>query len=110
MEAKFEALLPDRLMALGRRGDPNGVAPLVRICFMWAPRTWYFATVLSETTTKGWWNVQWDDKSKHQILLSGKTPRHAHRTFWFIMEDQADERHIARLLRIQEKEQEALNL
>ena len=93
MEAKFKALLPDRLMALRRRrlGDPNAVAPLVRICFMWAPGAWYFATVLSETTTKGWWNVQWDDKTKHQILLSRNSVGQAHRTFWFILEDQEDD-------------------
>ena len=93
MEAKFKALLPDRLMALRRRrrGDPNAVAPLVRICFMWAPGAWYFATVLSETTTKGWWNVQWDNKTKHQILLSRNSVGQAHRTFWFILEDQEDD-------------------
>jgi hypothetical protein len=97
-------------MALGRVGDPNEVAPLVRICFMWAPRSWYFATVLSETTTPGWWNVQWDDdKTKHQILLSSNSSERAQRTFWFILEDQADERRIARLQRMQEKEQEALH-
>jgi len=96
-----EALVPDKLLTF-RQGKPAQVAPFVRICFMWAKREWYFGTVKSETSTKGWWNVEWDDKTKNQLLLSKKT-------VWFILKDHADERHVRGLQRLQEKEQEALD-
>ena len=99
-----EALVPDKLLTLKREGEPEQVAPFVRICFMWAKREWYFGTVKSETSTKGWWNVEWDDKTKNQLLLST-----GNKTVWFILKDHADERHVRGLQRLQEKEQEVLD-
>jgi hypothetical protein len=99
-----EGLVPDKLLTLRRHGNPNQIAPFVRICFMWAPREWYFGTVTSETTSKGWWNVEWDDKTKNQLLFSM-----SNRMVWFILKDEADERHVAMLQQLQEKEQQALD-
>jgi hypothetical protein len=71
---------------------------------MWAPREWYFGTVTSETTSKGWWNVEWDDKTKNQLLFSM-----SNRMVWFILKDEADERRVVMLQQLQEKEQQALD-
>ena len=101
--SKVQALAPDQVLSLRRHGDPDQVVPYVRICWMWAPREWYFCTVKSQSPTKGWWNVQFDDKAKFELQLSASNSAN-----WFVLKDEADERHVTSLLlRMQKEEEEA---
>ena len=89
----------DKIAALRRRGLPGKLAPGVRICFRWARAEWYVATVRSLTSFKDWWFVEWDDKTKNQVLLSSHN-----KSAWFILHSREDELVISALGRAQHHE------
>ena len=87
-QVKDTMLLPkvtDMMLALGRKGNPKKIINGTRICFMWAPCEWYLGTVKNETTTKDWWNVEWDDRTKNQLLLAKSNV-----DVWFVLVSMRD--------------------
>jgi hypothetical protein len=89
----------DKIAALRRRGLPEKLSPGVRICFRWARAEWYVATVKSVTSFKDWWFVEWDDKTKNQVLLSSHN-----KSAWFVLHSREDELVISALGRAQQHE------
>ena len=52
-----------------RRGFASQVCEGARVCFNWAPSEWYLGTVKAATSSKGWWYIEWDDRTKNQVYI-----------------------------------------
>ena len=91
--------IQDTLQDLHRMGEESKVREGARLCFKWAPCEWYFGTVRTPTSSAGWWNVEWDDKTKNQLLLAS-----SNKTVWFLLRNANDENSVAAVMEALDKE------
>ena len=91
--------IQDTLHDLHRMGEESKVREGARLCFKWAPCEWYFGTVRTPTSSAGWWNVEWDDKTKNQLLLAS-----SNKTVWFLLRNASDENSVAAVMEALDKE------
>ena len=67
---------------LGRSGVVSEVCAGARVCFEWAPREWYLGKIQGKSRYKGWWDVNWEDKTKSSVKLDDSNTLR-----WFVMKD-----------------------
>ena len=91
--------IQDTIQDLRRIGEKQKVRQGARLCFRWAAREWYLGTVRTPTSSAGWWNVKWDDKTVNQVLLAS-----SNKTAWFLLRNASDEKSVAALMKALDKE------